>query len=304
MSAISLLASSPALFIAVCFVLGLVIGSFLNVVIHRVPIMMERQWREQCAELEDPDHAATIPANTPAKEHFNLVVPRSACPACKAPITAVQNIPILSYLFLRGRCANCGVHISLRYPIVEALTGILSAAVAWKLGFGWPAAAGLVLTWFLVALAFIDIDTQLLPDSLTLPLLWLGLLLSLFAPAPDMAPIPVDMRSSIIGAIAGYLCLWTVYHLFRLLTGKEGIGYGDFKLLAALGAWLGWKMLLPTVLVAAAVGAVVGIVLLAARGQNRSTPIAFGPFLAAAGWLMLMFGRELVTGYLGLFASR
>ncbi len=303
---INLLASSPGLFISCCLVLGLVIGSFLNVVIHRVPIMMERQWREQCAELEQPDQAATLPATAAqaTNERFNLVVPRSACPACKKPISALQNIPILSYLFLRGRCANCGVRISVRYPIVEALTGILSAAVAWKLGFGWPAAAGLALTWFLVALAFIDIDTQLLPDSLTLPLLWLGLLLSLFAPAPGMAPIPVDMRSSIIGAIAGYLCLWSVYHLFRLLTAKEGMGYGDFKLLAALGAWLGWKMLLPTVLIAAAVGAVVGIVMLAARGQKRSTPIAFGPFLAAAGWLMLMFGQELVTGYLGLFASR
>jgi leader peptidase (prepilin peptidase) / N-methyltransferase len=299
---IDLLASSPALFIGACLVLGLVVGSFLNVVIHRVPIMMERQWREQCAELEQPDFAATVPANPPSKERFNLVVPRSACPACKAPITALQNIPILSYLFLRGRCANCGARISPRYPIVEALTGILSAAVAWKLGFGWPTAAGLVLTWFLVALAFIDIDHKLLPDSLTLPLLWLGLLLSLFAPAQGLAPVPVDMRSSIIGAIAGYLSLWSVYHLFRLLTAKEGMGYGDFKLLAALGAWLGWQMLLPTVLIAAAVGAVTGIALLAARGQNRSTPIAFGPFLAAAGWLMLMFGHELVTGYLGLFA--
>jgi leader peptidase (prepilin peptidase) / N-methyltransferase len=299
---LALLASSPGAFVGACFVLGLVLGSFLNVVIHRVPIMMERQWREQCAEIEQPDHAATLPA-PPAKQPFNLVVPRSACPGCKAPITALQNIPIVSYLVLRGRCAKCGVRISPRYPIVEALTGILSAAVAWKLGFGWPAAAALVLTWFLVALAFIDIDTQLLPDSLTLPLLWLGLLLSLFAPPPGAAPIPVDMRSSIIGAIAGYLSLWTVYHLFRLLTGKEGMGFGDFKLLAALGAWLGWRMLLPTVLIAAAVGAVAGIALLASRGQNRSTPIAFGPFLAAAGWLMLMFGRELVTGYLGLFAS-
>ena len=300
MSAIAIFAASPALFIGACLVLGLIVGSFLNVVIHRVPIIMDRQWREEC-ELEHSDLAATVPASPASKERFNLVVPRSACPACKAPITALQNIPILSYVFLRGRCANCGVRISLRYPIVEALTGILSAAVAWKLGFGWPTAAGLVLTWFLVALAFIDIDTQFLPDSLTIPLLWLGLLLSLFYPAPGMAPIPVDMRSSIIGAIAGYLSLWTVYHLFRLLTAKEGMGYGDFKLLAALGAWLGWQMLLPTVLIAAAVGAVVGIALLAARGQNRSTPIAFGPFLAAAGWLMLMFGHELVTGYLGLF---
>jgi leader peptidase (prepilin peptidase)/N-methyltransferase len=300
---ITLLASSPGFFVGACFVLGLVIGSFLNVVIHRVPIMMERQWREQCAEIAHPDHAATMPAPSPVIERFNLVVPRSACPACRAPITALQNVPIVSYVFLRGRCAKCGIRISPRYPLVEALTGILSAAVAWKLGFGWPAAAGLVLTWFLVALAFIDIDTQLLPDSLTLPLLWLGLLLSLFAPPPGMAPIPVTMRSSIIGAIAGYLSLWSVYHLFRLLTGKEGMGFGDFKLLAALGAWLGWRMLLPTVLIAAAVGAVAGIALLASRGKDRSTPIAFGPFLAAAGWLMLMFGRELVTGYLGLFAS-
>ena len=304
MSVTDLLASSPALFVGACLVLGLIVGSFLNVVIHRLPLIMERQWREQCAELEQPDHATTLPAGSPPKERFNLLVPRSACPACKAPITALQNVPVVSYVFLRGRCAKCGARISLRYPIVEALTGILSAAVAWKLGFGWPAAAALVLTWFLVALAFIDIDTQLLPDSLTLPLLWLGLLLSLFAPAPGMAPVPVDMRSSIIGAIAGYLCLWTVYHLFRLLTAKEGMGYGDFKLLAALGAWLGWQMLLPTVLIAAAVGAVAGIALLAAKGQNRSTPIAFGPFLAAGGWLMLMFGRELVTDYLGLFASR
>jgi leader peptidase (prepilin peptidase) / N-methyltransferase len=301
---IALLASSPAFFVGVCLVLGLIVGSFLNVVIHRVPIMMERRWREECAELAQPDHAATIPAAAPVAERYNLVVPRSACPACKAPITAAQNIPILSYLFLRGRCARCGVRISLRYPIVEALTGILSAAVAWKLGFIWPTAAALVLTWFLVALACIDLDTQYLPDSLTLPLLWLGLLLSLFAPAPGGAPVPVDVRSSIIGAIAGYVSLWSVYHLFRLLTAKEGMGYGDFKLLAALGAWLGWQLLLPTVLIAAAVGAVAGIALLAARGQNRSTPIAFGPFLAAGGWLMLMFGRELVTGYLGLFASR
>jgi len=304
MSVTALLASSPGLFIGACLVLGLLVGSFLNVVIHRVPVMMERQWREQCAELEQQDHAATLPTTAAVKERYNLVVPRSACPACKAPITALQNVPVVSYLFLRGRCAHCGAAISVRYPIVEALTGILSAAVAWKLGFGWPAAAGLVLTWFLVALAFIDIDTQLLPDSLTLPLLWIGLLLSLFAPAPAGGPIPVDMRSSLIGAIAGYLSLWSVYHLFRLLTAKEGMGYGDFKLLAALGAWLGWQMLLPTILIAAAVGAVAGIALLAARGQNRSTPIAFGPFLAAAGWLMLMFGRELVTGYLGLFGAR
>jgi leader peptidase (prepilin peptidase)/N-methyltransferase len=303
MSLTAVFASSPALFLGSCFLLGLLMGSFLNVVIHRVPLMMERQWREQCAELAQAAHDATVPAAFDTqKERYNLIIPRSACPACKAPITALQNIPVLSYLLLRGRCARCGARISLRYPIVEALTGLLSAAVAWKLGFVWATLPGLVLTWFLVALAFIDIDHQLLPDSLTLPLVWLGLLLSLFAPGPAGSPLPVDMRSSIIGAIAGYVSLWSVYHLFRLLTAKEGMGYGDFKLLAAIGAWLGWQMLLPTLVIAAGVGAVAGIALLAVRGQSRSTPIAFGPFLAAAGWLMLMFGRELVTGYLGLFA--
>ncbi len=307
MTLIELLAASPAWFIGTCLVFGLLIGSFLNVVIYRVPIILERQWREQCQELQVADSAAPDPAGAPAKQAdapFNLVVPRSACPSCNAPITAVQNIPVLSYLFLKGRCASCGVRISARYPAIEALTGLLSAAVAWKFGFGWPALWGLVLTWFLIALTFIDVDTQLLPDTLTLPLLWIGLLLSLWAAPGSGAPIPMDPRSSIIGAIAGYLSLWSVYHVFRLLTGKEGMGYGDFKLFAALGAWLGWKMLLPIILIAAAVGAVVGIAILLVRGQSRSTPIAFGPFLAAAGWLMLMFGQELVTSYLGLFSPR
>jgi leader peptidase (prepilin peptidase)/N-methyltransferase len=322
MSLLELLASSPPLFVGACLMLGLLVGSFLNVVIYRVPIILERQWREQCAELaaNDADQTITLPAVEPTtsarqrdgdgaphartQERFNLVVPRSACPRCKAPITALQNIPVVSYLFLKGRCANCGVRISPRYPFVEALTGALSAIVAWKFGFGGPTLAALLLTWFLIALTFIDIDHQLLPDNLTLPLVWIGLFLSLWGPQPGGAPVPVDMRSSLIGAIAGYLSLWSVYHLFRLLTGKEGMGYGDFKLFAALGAWLGWKMLLPIILIAAVVGAVVGIIMLAVRGQSRATPIAFGPFLAAAGWLMLLFGQELVTGYLGMFAVR
>jgi leader peptidase (prepilin peptidase)/N-methyltransferase len=297
MSVSELLASSPGAFVCTCLVLGLLVGSFLNVVIYRVPVILDRQWRQDCAEL----HKTTVPVAT---EPFNLVVPRSACPACKAPITALQNIPVLSYLVLRGRCAACGIRISPRYPLIEALTGILSAAVAWKYGYGWQTAAGIVLTWFLIALTFIDVDTQFLPDSLTLPLLWIGLFLSLWATQTGMSPVPVDMRSSIIGAIAGYLSLWSVYHLFRLITGKEGMGYGDFKLFAALGAWLGWQMLLPIILFAASVGAVVGIAMLALRGQSRSTPIAFGPFLAAAGWLVLMFGHEVVTGYLGMFVAR
>ena len=301
MSLIELLAASPALYGGLCLLLGLIVGSFLNVVIHRLPIMMERQWREQYAELQSGEAAGEPAATYRPAERYDLAVPRSACPACKAPIGALENIPILSYLFLRGRCARCGARISLRYPLVEALTGVLSALVAWKLGFGWPSLAALAFTWFLVALAGIDIDHQLLPDSLTLPLMWMGLVLSLFAPGPGGAPIPVDPRASLIGAAVGYASLWSVYHLFRALTAREGMGYGDFKLLAALGAWLGWRMLLPLVLIAAAVGAVTGIVLMAVRGRSRAAPIAFGPFLAAAGWLMLMFGHRLVSGYLGLF---
>jgi leader peptidase (prepilin peptidase)/N-methyltransferase len=297
MSVFELLASSPGLFVGTCLVLGLLVGSFLNVVIYRLPVILDRQWREQCAEL----HGVEAPKAT---EPFNLVVPRSACPSCKAPITALQNIPVLSYLVLRGRCANCGVRISSRYPLIEALSGILSAAVAWKYGYGWPTAAAIVLTWFLIALTFIDVDHQLLPDNLTLPLVWIGLLLSLWAPETGNVSVPVDTQSSIIGAIVGYLSLWSVYHLFRLLTGKDGMGYGDFKLFAALGAWLGWKMLLPIILFAAVVGAIVGIGLIAIQGRDRATPIAFGPFLAAAGWLVLMFGHELVITYLGMFAPR
>jgi leader peptidase (prepilin peptidase)/N-methyltransferase len=288
-------------------VLGLLVGSFLNVVIYRVPVMLNRDWRAQCAELATEDGVTpSAAAQLPKPERFNLMVPPSACPKCKRPIRAVENIPVVSWLFLRGKCAGCGVRISSRYPLVELLTGLLSAAVAWKLGFAWPVVGGLVLTWFLVALTFIDIDTQLLPDNMTLPLLWLGVFASLVLPAlgaPPTAgePIPVDLRDSVIGAIGGYMSLWLVFHAFKLLTGKEGMGYGDFKLLAALGAWLGWQMLLPTILISAVVGAVVGIVILTAQKKGRSVPIAFGPFLAIAGWLMLMFGHEVVDSYLGLF---
>ena len=300
MSVIELLAASPALFVGTCVVLGLAVGSFLNVVIYRLPVMLDREWRAQCAELAGHDPHATTVAATPG-ERFNLVVPRSACPSCKAPITALQNIPLVSWLFLRGRCARCAAPIPVRYPLVELLTGILSAWVAARFGFGLGALAALVLTWFLIALTFIDIDHQLLPDSLTLPLLWLGLTLSLWGPQAA-APLPVDVRSSLIGAVAGYLSLWSVYHLFRLVTGKEGMGYGDFKLLGALGAWLGWQMLLPVILIAAVVGAVVGIAMLATGKQSRATPIAFGPFLAAAGWVVLMFGHGPLRRYLALFA--
>ncbi|MGB8327209.1 MAG: A24 family peptidase [Steroidobacteraceae bacterium] len=288
-----ILAGSPPLWIGTALLIGLLVGSFLNVAIHRLPKMLERDWRAQCAELEGR-------APAPAAERYNLVVPRSACPACRAPIRAHHNIPVISWLLLRGRCAACGTPISARYPLVELSSGLLSAAVAWNFGFGWPAFCAIAITWILIACTFIDIDTQLLPDNLTLPLLWLGLAASLFAPAAGGASLPVDPRTSLIGAIAGYASLWSVYQLFRLVTGKEGMGYGDFKLLAAFGAWLGWQMLLPIVLMSACVGAAVGIALILVRGRERSAPMAFGPYLAAAGWVVMMFGPQIVAKYLAV----
>ena len=298
---------APEAWVAVVFLFSLLIGSFLNVVIHRVPVMLEREWHAQAAEILQPDRQrgsstelearrAARPA-APPQAKYNLVVPRSACPKCGAMITALQNIPVLSYLWLKGRCASCGARISVRYPLVELGTAILSALVAWKFGFVWYTAAALVLTWVLIALTAIDIDHQLLPDTMTLPLVWLGLLLSL---APTIASIglPVDPRASIIGAAAGYLSLWSVYHAFRLLTGKEGMGYGDFKLFAALGAWFGWQMLLLIILLAAFSGAVIGLLMIALRGRDKNIPIPFGPYLAAAGWIALMWGDELVASYL------
>jgi leader peptidase (prepilin peptidase) / N-methyltransferase len=289
----------PAAFVGVVFVFSLLVGSFLNVVIHRVPVMLEREWREQAEEIlwEKQGDVRLKPDPQQKQEKYNLVVPRSACPKCGALITAAQNIPVISYLLLRGKCASCGAKISMRYPLVELGTAVLSALVAWKFGFGWYTAAALLLTWMLVALACIDFDTQLLPDTMTLPLMWLGLLLSLAAPVASIG-LPVAPVSSIIGAAAGYLSLWVVYHLFRLLTGKEGMGYGDFKLLAALGAWLGWRMLLPIILLSALTGAVVGGALILFRGRDRQLPMPYGPFLAAAGWIALMWGNELVSSYL------
>lgn len=298
--------SSPAAWVTVVFVLGLFVGSFLNVAIHRLPIMLVRQWtteaeltlREQQGEAAAQESHLQADAQ-PAKPNspYNLLVPRSACPKCGATIKAWQNIPVVSYLLLQGKCANCGVKISARYPVVELITAIFSALVAWKFGFVWYTAAALLLTWALIALSGIDIDHQLLPDNITLPLMWLGLLLSL-APTISAIGLPVDARSSIIGAVVGYLSLWSVYHLFKLTTGKEGMGYGDFKLLAALGAWLGWQMLLPIILLSALTGAVVGIALIALRGRDRNIPIPFGPYLAMAGWIALMWGDELVGSYL------
>jgi leader peptidase (prepilin peptidase)/N-methyltransferase len=295
------LQDSPALLVGSAFLLSLLIGSFLNVVIHRLPVMLDRQWRAQAEEMlgaaETPaDEATSAAAPPPAK--YNLLTPRSACPKCGAAIKAHQNIPVLSWLLLGGKCASCKAPISPRYPIVELATAVLSAAVVWHFGWHWQSVAALVFTWALVALTVIDFDHQILPDIITLPLLWLGLLLSLGWHAGLTPPAPIDPRSAIIGAAAGYLSLWSVYWAFKLLTGKEGMGYGDFKLFAAFGAWMGWQMLPLIILLSAFTGAVVGIALIVLRGRDRNVPIPFGPYLAAAGWIALLWGPQIVGGYL------
>jgi leader peptidase (prepilin peptidase)/N-methyltransferase len=266
-------------------VLGLCVGSFLNVVIHRLPLMMEREWAAQCAELRGevaPDHAP-----------LNLSQPRSRCPACGQAISALQNIPLLSFLWLRGRCAACSTRISWRYPLVELFCGLATAYCALHFGFSFAAAAAMLFVWLMIAATGIDFDTQLLPDSITLPLLWLGLLVNLIGG-------PVDLRSAVIGAMAGYLFLWSVYWMFRLVTGKEGMGYGDFKLLAAIGAWTGWQMLPLVVLLSSAIGAVVGISLIVFHKHGREVPIPFGPYLAGAGLIALFWGPALTQRYLAL----
>jgi len=273
----------PTLFLIYAGVLGLLVGSFLNVVILRLPVMLERQWRHDSqAFLEE---VVDEPQQT-----FNLIHPRSHCPKCKHPITAWENIPIISYLMLRGCCSSCKTPIPLRYPLTEFLTACLSLIVAWHFGPGWQTVAALVLTWSLITLSIIDIDHQILPDLITLPVIWLGLFLSLFG-------VFTDSHASIIGALIGYLSLWSIFHLFRLLTGKEGMGYGDFKLLALIGAWLGWQHILTVILVASLVGAIIGIAMILLRGHDRSIPIPFGPYLAIAGWITLIAREDLVQFY-------
>ena len=276
----------PAIFPWICLAMGLCVGSFLNVLIYRLPKMMERDWEVQCAELrgEEP----------PKQDTFNLAQPRSRCPACAHPISALENIPIASYLALGGKCSACGARIGPRYPLIEALSGLASAYAAWHFGFGIAAFAAMLFLWCMIALSFIDIDTQLLPDSITQPLLWTGLLLNLGGTF-------VDLGSAVIGVAAGYLSLWSVYWGFRIATGKEGMGFGDFKLLAAVGAWLGWQMLPLVVLASSLVGAVFGISLMLLAKHGRNVPIPFGPYLAAAGVVALFWGQRLNQHYLGLF---
>ncbi|MDQ2077729.1 A24 family peptidase [Marinimicrobium sp. ABcell2] len=266
-------------------ILGLLVGSFLNVVIYRVPKMLEREWHEQCCELLEQE------PKTGSDKPFNLVVPNSTCPHCGHGIKPWENIPIVSYLFLKGRCSACGASISARYPIIELVTGVLSFFVIYHFGANLTGLSVLVFTWALIALTMIDIDTQLLPDNITLPLLWLGLIVNSFG-------VFTSLTDALWGAVAGYLSLWSIYWLFKLLTGKEGMGFGDFKLLAALGAWMGWQMLPLIVLMSSFVGAAIGIGMILIRGRDRNIPIPFGPYLAIAGWLSLLWGDMLITQYL------
>jgi leader peptidase (prepilin peptidase)/N-methyltransferase len=278
----------PAFLFVVAGLVGLVVGSFLNVVAYRIPIMMERAWRSQCEELKSQPF--TPPPHAGDGKRFDLLWPPSTCPGCGSAIAAQHNVPVIGFLWLKGRCATCGTKISPRYPVVETVAAVLALAVAWVFGPSWQTVAALGFAWTLLALTLIDLDHKLLPDSMTLPLLWAGLLVNVpgwFAP----------LSASVIGAAAGYLALWSVYKLFKLVTGKEGMGYGDFKLLAALGAWLGWQLLPVVILLSAVVGSIVGIALIVFGGRSSQTAIPFGPYLAAAGFIALLWGERLVQLY-------
>ncbi|WP_313397343.1 prepilin peptidase [Stutzerimonas nitrititolerans] len=284
MTPVEFLASNPLAFVLCALVLGLLVGSFLNVVIHRLPIMMQRDWQSQAREfLELPEE--------PVGATFNLFLPHSRCPHCDHQIRAWENIPLISWLALRGKCSACKAPISRRYPLIELACGVLSGYVAWHFGFSWQAGAMLLLTWGLLAMSMIDVDHQLLPDSLVLPLLWLGLIVNSFG-------LFASLEDALWGAVVGYLALWSVYWLFKLATGKEGMGYGDFKLLAMLGAWGGWQVLPLTILLSSVVGAVLGTVMLRMQKAESGTPIPFGPYLAIAGWVALLWGDQITASYL------
>ncbi len=279
----TLLAQNSTLFITISVILGLLVGSFLNVVIYRMPKIMEREWHNNCLELQGME--------IPEQPKFSISKPRSACPHCGHQITALENIPVISYLFLQGKCSSCKAKISPRYPLIEALTGLLIGLVSWKFGYSSLTVFAWVFTFALITLTFIDFDTQLLPDDITLPLLWLGLFVNLntgFA----------TLKSAVIGAIAGYLILWSIYWTFKLVTGKEGMGYGDFKLLAAIGAWFGWQLLPAVILLSSIVGVIIGVGLIIYAKRGREVPMPFGPFLALGGIAALFFGPQLASYYL------
>lgn len=282
----TLIQNDPAVFIALCAIIGLMVGSFLNVVIFRLPKMMERAWLQQCAELcgEKIEKPPVL----------NIASPRSMCPSCGHKINFLENIPIISYLFLKGQCSHCHAKISTRYPIIEAFTSIISGFIAWYFGYSFITFAALIFTWAMITLAMIDLDTQLLPDDITLPLLWFGLLVNLNSGF-------TDIRSAIIGAAVGYLFLWLIFWIFKFVTGKEGIGYGDFKLLAAIGAWFGWSMLPLVILFSSLSGAIIGVGIIATSKEKSSVPIPFGPFLAFGALIALFWGNQINHIYFAQF---
>lgn len=285
---IHFLQTQPTFFIITMALLGMCIGSFLNVVIYRLPKMMERDWHEQCCELLEIEKGKN-------QKQFNLITPRSSCPQCHHKITAFENIPVISYLYLKGRCKSCKVKISPQYPIIEMLTGLMSAYIAWHFGFSWQTLFAILLTWALISLSMIDLKHSLLPDDITLPFLWLGLACNMFGLFTE------DIYPSLIGAMLGYSVLWAVFMSFKLVTGKEGMGYGDFKLLALLGAWLGWQSLPLIILLSSITASLIGIAMIIFRGRNKSTAFPFGPYLAIAGWITLIWGEELIGTYLNTF---
>ena len=290
---IELLKQNTLFFTSIIFVLGLLVGSFLNVVIYRLPITFKREWRKDCCSYLEENYNAKIQldiSKEPA-EPFNLVKPDSTCPNCGHKIRAWENIPVLSFIFLKAKCSNCKTPISFRYPLIELLSATLAAVCAWKFGFSLAGFSAILLSWALISLAMIDYDTQYLPDQITLPFLWIGLLLNLNNTF-------TDIDSAVIGAIAGYLSLWSVYHLFKLITKKEGMGFGDFKLLALLGAWMGWQYLPLIIILSSFVGAIIGISLILFKTHQRDVPIPFGPYLAIAGWIALIWGQEINQSYL------
>lgn len=291
MELISLLRENTTFFLTVVGLFSLLVGSFLNAAIYRIPIMLQQGWREECEELFGGNHNDS---NHDSSKKFNLFVPRSQCPHCGHMITAIENIPVLSYLFLKGKCSSCKTSISIQYPIVELATAAISVFVAWKVGFGWQTLAALIFTWTLITLSLIDAKTMLLPDNLTIPLMWLGI-------AVNFQAIFVDLKSSILGAMIGYISLWGLFHLFKLITGKDGMGYGDFKILAAIGAWAGWQVLPFTIFAASLVGAIVGILMMALQSQKESHPIPFGPWLALAGFIAFIWREPIISSMSSYF---